>query len=88
MKKFLTILIVVGFLFGFVGSTMAKSENMPKYEVKVHITYNSVTPEEMGKIVEKVGKNHGDACKVKFEAKKVGGNVYIDVTSTDAIYQP
>lgn len=81
MKRFFVLMIIIGFLLGFTVSVTADSAGV-RYEVKAHITYNSMTPEKMGKLVEKIGKEHGDACKVEFEVKKVGGEVWYILNNT------
>ena len=75
MKRLLAITLV-SLLTIMVGvATAGSKKDVVKYEVRVEIVYNALTPDEMGKVMEKIGEDNAGACTVKFNVKKLGDNI-------------
>ena len=88
MKRLLAITLV-SLLTIMVGvATAGSKKDVVKYEVRVEIVYNALTPDEMGKVMEEIGEDHAGACTVKFNVKKLGDNISgTDITwITDGYY--
>ena len=78
-------LMLIGILLSFfvVGvATAGSKKDVVKYEVRVEIVYNALTPDEMGRVIEEIGEDHAGACTVKFNVKKLGDNI----SGTDGYY--
>ena len=72
MKKLLTIALVLLLTTMVDVATAGSKKDVARYEVKVEIVYNSLTPDEMGRVVmEEIGEDHAGACTVKFNVKKL-----------------
>jgi len=80
MKKLLTIVLVLLFTTMVGVATAGSKKDVAKYEVKVEIVYNSLTPDEMGRVMEEIGEDHAGACTVKFNVKKLDGNNNDNIT--------
>jgi len=72
MKRLLTIVLVLLLTIMVGVATAGSKKDVVKYEVKVEIVYNSLTPDEMGKVMKEIAEDHAGACTVKFNVKKLG----------------
>ena len=83
-------LMLIGILLSFfvVGvATAGSKKDVVKYEVRVEIVYNALTPDEMGRVIEEIGEDHAGACTVKFNVKKLGDDIgYYTVTSSSGTF--
>ena len=85
MKRLLTIVLVILLTIMVGVATAGSKKDVVKYEVKVEIVYNSLTPDEMGKVMEQIGEDNAGACTVKFNVKKLGNegtNVWYSTGTT------
>ena len=87
MKKLLTIVLIL-LLTMMVGvATAGSKKDVVKYEVRVEIVYNALTPDEMGRVIEEIGEDHAGACTVKFNVKKLGDDIgYYTVISSSGTW--
>jgi hypothetical protein len=71
----------------FVGSSLAGEEDdSVKYEVNITIRYNYMSPAEAAKMVEKITKEHTEACKTEVNVKKVSSEGWVTISTGQFIY--
>jgi len=79
MKSIIAIFIVL------LCATFAVAEDV-KYEVKLKVTYNAVTPERADEIIGDAMRRHKDACKVEIGLEKVAEDRVSWHDGTDLFY--
>ena len=77
MKKLLTIVVLVL----FIGCGVASAED-PKYEVTIHIVYNSIPVHEIADLMRDQLREHKDACKVEVKIKSLDEISFTSTSTT------
>ena len=79
MKSILIAILLMGSMLTPVWATDSKKDNPPTYEVKITVTYNSVTKLEAAEIVRKTMEDHEKSCGLSVTVKKNNNNNVLDI---------